>query len=89
MMCKFWCSVGAGRCCYHVSTFQILPHVIIGCWRMWKNFFGEKNLKQKMVSTLLLLPLYTVRARTITQLQLIIYHVDGEKCVGSANDYIE
>jgi len=38
---------------------------------------GEKDLKQ-MVSTLLSLPLYTVQARTITQLHLIIYRVDGK-----------
>lgn len=77
VMCKICCNVGAERCCHNVPTFQILPHVITGCWHIWKNFCGEKDLKQMMVSAPLSMPLYAVPAR-FTQLQLIIYHVDGK-----------
>jgi hypothetical protein len=78
MMCKIWCSVGARRCWHILPTLQISPHVIIDCFHVWKNIFGENNLNRKMISTLLLLPLESVWARTNTKLQLIIYHVDGK-----------
>ena len=78
MMCKVWCSVGAGKCWHILPALQVSPHVIIGCLHVWKNVIVENDLNWKMISAVLLLPLYTIWARTIIKLQLIIYHVDGK-----------
>jgi len=84
MMCKIWCNIGAGKCWHIIPTLQISPHEITGCLNMWKNILGVNKLNQKMISTMLSLPLYIVWARMNKQLQLIVYHT--EECVG---DYIE
>jgi hypothetical protein len=43
-----------------------------------KEHCHRKWFELEMISTLLSLPLYTISGRTITELQLIIYHVDGK-----------
>jgi hypothetical protein len=78
MMCKIWCSVGDGRCWHILPTLQILPSVINGWLHAWKNIFGENNLNQKRVLTLLSLQPYILWARTNTELQLIVYHIHGQ-----------
>lgn len=77
MICKVWCSIGTGKCWHILPTLQVSPHVIIGCLHVWKNIVVENDLNWR-ISMLLSLPLYTIWARTITELQLIIYHVDGK-----------
>jgi hypothetical protein len=58
VICKIWYNIGTGRCWNILPTLQISPHVINVCFKMWKHNFGVNNLKQKMISTLLSLPLY-------------------------------
>jgi len=72
------CKTGAERCWHILPAFQISPHMITGCLHMWKNIFGVKNLNQKTMSTLLLLPPYIIWARMNTELQFNIYHIDGK-----------
>jgi hypothetical protein len=43
VMCKIWCNVGAEKCWHILPTLQILPHVIIGCFHVWKNNFREND----------------------------------------------
>jgi hypothetical protein len=63
---------------HNLPAVQFLPHVITGCLHVWKNIFGVNSLNQKMIPTLLSLPLYIVWARINTKLQLIVYHVNGK-----------
>ena len=61
-----------------IPTLSILLHVITGCLHMWKNIFRLNDLNQKLISTLLSLPLFIIWARLNAELQLIICHIDGK-----------
>ena len=82
------CNNGGGRYCHIHPSLWISPHVITGCFHIWKNIFWVNDLNQKMISTLLYLPLYIIWARINTELQLMVYHIDG-KSVWSAGYYME
>ena len=62
----------------HLPTLHILPIVMTSCVHIWRNIFRVNSSNQKMISTLLSLNLYINWARMNTELQLIIYHVDGK-----------
>jgi len=47
VMCKIWCSVGAGRCWYILASLQISHHVIIGCLYMWDNHVQGKRFESE------------------------------------------
>ena len=68
VMCKIWCNDGTGRCWHFHPTFQMSSRVITGCLHVWKKVFGANDLNQKMIPTLLSLPLYIVLARMTTEL---------------------
>ena len=64
------CNIGARRCWHVLPTLQISSIVIIGL-QVWKKVFGRRYQHCSR-------PLYIVWARTITQLQLMVYYVDGK-----------
>jgi hypothetical protein len=78
IICKVCCNIEAGRCWHIPPTLNISPRLITGCFHMWKNIFGVNDLTLKTISTLLPLPLYIVWAGMNTEMQLIVYHLDGE-----------
>jgi hypothetical protein len=78
VMCKIWYTGGAVRCWHIIPTLHILLRVITCCLHMWKNTFRVSDLNQKLITTLLSLPLFIIWPTLNAELQLIIYHIDGK-----------
>jgi len=77
VMCKIWCSVGAGRCWYILATLQISHLVVIGCLYVWDSRVqGKRFESEDCINTAR--PLYVVWARMKAELELILYHIDGK-----------